>query len=262
MILRNIKKKGNKISKIYDSCTKGPFCLIVYVYRSQLRRRQVKNENLNLRGKKNRREAKIESVHPIEGCRSARGFPVLVNRVYKFEVSWFSWCIAAVTEQQSTLALFARFLLPSAKHLKNQQVKRENVFLQRIVPKSGVFCHRWNNRGHIFKIIGMAKESEPARRTGWGKNNGSYTRSRWRRKKRGKTWTGIYSAKVSSRTRRTLRYSYERLLFTFFSQNLNRVHPCKDSLRCRRRLRTSALSILGDDETRDQGSSSTSSCPF
>ena len=90
MILRNIKKKGNEISKIYDSCTKGPFCLIVYVYRSQLRRRQVKNENLNLRGKKNRREAKIESVHPIEGCRSARGFPVLVNRVYKFEVSWFS----------------------------------------------------------------------------------------------------------------------------------------------------------------------------
>ena len=93
------------------------------------------------------------------------------------------------------------------------------------MPKSGVFCHRWNNHGHTFKNIGMAKESEPARRTGWGKNNGSYTRSRWRRKTRGKNCTGIYSAnnKVSARTRRTLRYYYEHLLFTFFSQNMNRV---------------------------------------
>ena len=37
-----------------------------------------------------------------------------------------------------------------------------------------------------------------------------------------KNCTGIYSAnnKVSATTRRTLRYCYERLLFTFFSQNL------------------------------------------
>ena len=113
------------------------------------------------------------------------------------------------------------------------------------MPKSSVFCHRWNNHSHIFKNIGMAKVSEPARRMGWGENNGSYTRSRWRRKRRGKNCTGIYSAKnkVSTRTRRTLRYCYERLLFsTFFSQNVNRVHPCNGSLRWRGGLRKSESS--------------------
>ena len=97
----------------------------------------------------------------------------------------------------------------------------------------------------FLKILEWLKVSEPARRMGWGKNNrGSYTRSRWRRKTRPKNCTGIYNAnnKVSARTRRTLRYCYERLLFTFFSQNLNRVHPCKDSLRWRRGLRTSESS--------------------
>ena len=42
----------------------------------RLRKRQVKIENRNLlKGGKNRRVAKIESVHPIEGCRSATGIP-------------------------------------------------------------------------------------------------------------------------------------------------------------------------------------------
>ena len=47
--------------------------------------------------------------------------------------------------------------------------------------------------------------------------------------------------------------------YSLFSQNLNRMHPCKDNLRCRKGLRTSELSILGGDETPDQGSSSNTS---
>ena len=51
----------------------------------RLRKRQVKIEYRNLRGQKIRQICAF-----IEGCRSARGFPVTVKRVYKLEVSWFS----------------------------------------------------------------------------------------------------------------------------------------------------------------------------
>ena len=151
----------------------------------------------------------ISTVYPIRRRRSQyRGFR---RDSINLGVSQLRWCIPAVTEQQSTLALFARFLLSPAKLLKHQPVKRGNVFFQKIVPRSCVFCDRRNYHCHVSKNIGMAKESEPARRMGWGKNNGSCTRSRWRRKTRGKNCTGIYSAnnKVSARTRRTLRYCYE-----------------------------------------------------
>ena len=140
--------------------------------------------------------------------------------------------ITAATEQQSKNTGFVcpfSTLISSAKLLSISLQKRGNVFLQRIVPKSSVFCHRRDNHGHVYKNIGMAEESEPERRTVWETNNGFYTRSRWRRNTRGKNRTGKYSKnnKDSSRARRTLRYWYKRLLFTFSHKTWIGVHPCK-----------------------------------
>ena len=36
----------------------------------------------------------------------------------------------------------------------------ENVFWQRILAKSGVFCHRWDNHSHIDKNVGKTKRSK------------------------------------------------------------------------------------------------------
>ena len=36
----------------------------------------------------------------------------------------------------------------------------DNVFWQRILAKSGVFCHRWDNHSHIDKNVGKTKRSK------------------------------------------------------------------------------------------------------
>ena len=36
----------------------------------------------------------------------------------------------------------------------------ENAFWQRILAKSGVFCHRWHNHSHIDKNVGKTKRSK------------------------------------------------------------------------------------------------------
>ena len=95
-----------------------------------------------------------------------RGFPV--KRLYKFGGQLVLLIVNCSSNRTTIYTGFVCWISSTRLQqstLRISSCKRENVFLQGIVPKSGVFCHGWNNHGHIFKNIGMAKESEPARRT-------------------------------------------------------------------------------------------------